>query len=530
MHKLSSMRYIRLATFVLGSMIVSAWTIFRFFTQASSFDLLGQQVLAHQWLHGMHSASAIGSANYILKMLFIYMPFDVLPGSPRLKLIIMTLLINIATFILICIALEMLWKHFFPYAKINKLFYLALLWLSLLSGSVYWTQFSNSRNLEVAAGVFLITAYLLFAKLRPWHQYILLFLFTALLFFSDPLQIYMTSLPAILFLVFEWFSSTRTKQTMMPLLLLIAISILGILGSRLLFALVHTLAGVQFYAISNHLALTVTSVFRSARLTIKELASLYSGGAGAGFLRQLINLSSGVVLLAMSVWVYFTKKASRSPLILIAIIFIVNIALYILSDQALIAGTSRYLIMTVPAFIFLVIIVLQTFNKNRYIYLFIGLILAFNVVSLAYAASAHWDSNFKVDKHISAAEQYMASHKFPYGYASMDTSMAADYYSNESSKLLPLSCLPSSKVKPADLFFDTGAFNKIVNTPAAQVPFILDYQVSITNAPAVCNATQIAQQLGPWQRIDKLSDGSEALIYNANSIKEALHQYKSFFR
>jgi hypothetical protein len=112
----------------------------------------------------------------------------------------------------------------------------------------------------------------------------------------------------------------------------------------------------------------------------------------------------------------------------------------------------------------------------------------------------------------------------------MDTSMAADYYSNESSKLLPLSCLPSSKVKPADLFFDTGAFNKIVNTPAAQVPFILDYQASITNAPAVCNATQIAQQLGPWQRIDKLSDGSEALIYNANSIKEALHQYKSFFR
>lgn len=524
------MRYIRLATFVLGSMIVSAWTIFRFFTQAPSYDLLGQQVLAHQWLHGMHTASTIGSANYILKMLFIYIPLDILPGSPRLKLIIMTMLINIVTFVLICIALEMLWKHFFPHVRISKLFYLVLLWLSLLSGSVYWAQFSNSRNLEVAAGVFLIATYLLFAKRKPWHQYILLLIFTSLLFFSDPLQIYMTLLPVLLFLAFEWFRGNRTKQTFQPLLLLIAISILGILGSRLLFALVHDLAGVQFYTTGNHLTLTVTTILKSIKLTIKELASLYSGGAGAGFPRQLLNLGSGVVLLGMSVWVYFTKKTSRRPLILIAVIFIVNIALYILSGQALIAETSRYLIMTVPAFILLTIIVLQTFNKNRYMYLFIGLVLAFNVVSLAYAASVHWDSSFKIDKHISAADLYMGNHKFPYGYASMDTAIPADYYSNESSKLLPLSCLPDSKVKPADLFFDTSAFSKIVNTPAIQVPFILDHQASITNSPNVCNATQIAQQLGPWQRIDKLSDGSEALIYNANSIKVALHQYKNFFR
>src|ERR1039458_873942 len=76
---------------ILGSIIVSIWTMILFFAKPTTFDLIGQQLLSHQWITGFHNGATLGPTNYILKIIFLYIPLNYLPGSPRLKLILMTL-------------------------------------------------------------------------------------------------------------------------------------------------------------------------------------------------------------------------------------------------------------------------------------------------------------------------------------------------------------------------------------------------------------------------------------------------------
>src|SRR5207237_524728 len=79
-------------TIVFGCLIISAWTLIRFFNRGPNFDQVGQQALAHQWLHGLHSGSVIGPTNYVLKMFFVYTPLDFVPLPAQFKLVFMTLL------------------------------------------------------------------------------------------------------------------------------------------------------------------------------------------------------------------------------------------------------------------------------------------------------------------------------------------------------------------------------------------------------------------------------------------------------
>ena len=98
----------RLLIILLGSLIVSAWTMLRFFVKPSTFDLVGQQLLTRQWLSGLHAGSTVGPTNYILKMIFLYSPLQWTPGSPRLKLVLLTIILNIVTFVLLVLILEKL--------------------------------------------------------------------------------------------------------------------------------------------------------------------------------------------------------------------------------------------------------------------------------------------------------------------------------------------------------------------------------------------------------------------------------------
>src|SRR6185369_6875611 len=91
----------RLVVYTVGAGVVAIWTWLRFFTQRTVFDLVSQQVIVQQWLHGTLSPVHMGQTAYVPKMLLLYIPLDALPGSPRLKLLMLTVLINIATFVLL---------------------------------------------------------------------------------------------------------------------------------------------------------------------------------------------------------------------------------------------------------------------------------------------------------------------------------------------------------------------------------------------------------------------------------------------
>jgi hypothetical protein len=191
----------RLMALSVGSLLVIIWTIARTLAPPATFDLYGQQVLTHQWLHGFHDYALIGITHYLLKMGLLYAPLDILPGDPRLKLLLLTAGVNLVTFIVIFVLLEKILQLF--KLRPGLIFYVAMVWSASISGSIYWIQYTNSRNLEVAGGVLLI-----FLSLKYWlHPYRRLLMglgiVATILLFSDTLQTYMTLLPLIVFLLWR---------------------------------------------------------------------------------------------------------------------------------------------------------------------------------------------------------------------------------------------------------------------------------------------------------------------------------------
>jgi hypothetical protein len=507
----------RIFTLVSGSLIVSTWTILRFFTRPTTFDLVGQQVIAHQWLANIHSNVAlIGPTNYLFKLLVVYIPFDVAPGSQRLKLITMTLLINILTFILITFVLEKIWKEFYP--KVTGGFYLAMLWLATLSGSIYWIEFANSRNLEIAGGLLLAYWIIRLRRLNHKKHLILIAAFGALLFFADPLQIYMVALPATLFVSIAWLMKNRGWPTFKNITLILASLFVALAGSLVLKSISKSIFGLDFITTTtaNHTQLYIW--LHSLAPTLKQFSLLYYGGNELGKPLEAINILFAVFAIVIGILLWLKRRISKHLFGLIATFWITDIAVYIFSGQALQGGTSRYLIMTAPMLGLLIAAVLEYKSKLKLVWLALIAVLLINLVAILSVLQGKWDSTFPIDAHISSAMDYMQTHSYSFGYSGMSLGIPVAYYSNFKTTFIPLDCLGNSLLIPAHLFYYTSSIRQAINKSNLDVPLIIDGQ-TIVDVPTTCTLDNIKTQLGKPIKTDQLSDGSVVLIYNADHLK-----------
>lgn len=493
---------------VFGSAVVSLWTLLRFFNQGPNFDQVGQQVLAHQWLHGLHTGSVIGPTNYIFKMLILYMPMDSINLPAQLKLIAMTLLINLVTFLLIVYVLQKIWEEFYPAVKSS--FYTALIYLSLIAGSVFWISFTNSRNLEVVGGLYLI--YLCIrAYTHPSRLYYgLIVAIGAVLFFSDPLQIYMSLLPVQIFIFLRLLRS-RDQRQLITFLKILGCSLVAILLSRLLARVASTTWNIAFTSTSQSPKLSVPSI----KLAIEQMARLYAGGYEAGRIREVLDLFVALGSLVGAIYVYLRQLKARGLISLIATIWAVDLAVYIISGQSLQSGTNRYLVMTVPFFVLLLAIILYYLPKKKLFLYSVGAILLFNFVTLVSAFNHAWNPHFTNNNHERSAINYLDQHHYKYGYGSIGTALASDYLSNQKVKFLPLGCEPNQTLKKTTLFFDKASFEvSKQQSSGGLVPVVLDGNIIKINQ-AACAPDQIRIQLGRESSIDHLSDGSTVMLYKA---------------
>jgi len=494
----------------LGCFMVGVWTLIRFFNQGPNFDQVGQQVLAHQWLHGLHSGSVIGPTNYVLKMLLFYIPLDLTSLPAQFKLVFMTLLVNIATFVLLVYGLRLLYSEF--NLKLKNSFYLPLVYLALISGSVYWISFSNSRNLEVATGVFLIYFYIRTQTHPSRFYYGLLIILGSLLFFADPLQIYMTLLPVIMFIGLRA-AAKWDRQQLATLLGLISCAAISILLAHSLAAVVRDIWNVSFIDTKQSVIFSSTSLKNS----IEQMARLYGGGFEGGRLREAIDLlvvAGGIVGAGYYAW---RKPKSRWPLLLAATVWTVDLGVYIISGQAQQTDTNRYLIMTVPMFILALTVILYYLPKRIRVYV-VAFVLLLNTATLAVGFARAWNPHFSHNNHDRAAIAYFTDYKYAYGYASIGTALSSDYLSNWHVNLLPLGCDPDYILKKTNLFYDKAAFKVTQKSDANDlIPVMLDGDNIRINQSA-CGATQIERQLGPWQKMDYLKDGSTVFLYKAEQL------------
>lgn len=499
-----------LITAVLGSLIVTCWTIYRFSTKPIIFDLVGQQLLTSHWLSGHIDGSTVAPTNYVLKMLFIYAPFELAGIPPSISIIAMTLLLNVATFLILMIVM----RKILDLIGIPRstLFYVAMLWFASISGSIFWIQFANSRNIEVAGGLLLIYLGLRFLLRPSRRQIIILAVLCSLLFFADPLQLYMTA-ASLIVVGFIW--AVKEKTTTKRLLLLLATIGVGFVAQLLFVFMAKNIFSIEFFNVSS-LQQSI-AILREPVLVLKELAisnvRLVVGGDSFPLIHKAINLLFLCSLVLSLGYLAVKKKITLSMAALPFATVVVVEMVYVLSGQVLSGGdTSRYLIMVAPMLVILISMNVLLRDRLRMIATgLVGCVVVLNIAFLLMAFTQVKSVGFVNQQHLSTSIEYLKNRNLSYAYASMDTALPASYlYGSSKHSLLPLSC--SDKLAPSHLFYDKAAFHELQGKNVDYIAIILDGQ-TINNYPNTCSTEKIITQLGTPDRIDQTQDGSSVLIY-----------------
>lgn len=513
-------------TVLTGCAILTIWILFRFSTKSINFDLVGQQLLARQWLDGDMGGSLVGPTNYILKMAFIYVPAELLDLDPKLFLFFSAVLVDIMTFIGMYLLLKRILQHFS--IETGTIFAGSMVWLATIAGSVFWVQFTNSRNLEIVAGVLLLYLGLVLYKNFSVHYSILFLVLAGLTYFSDPLQLFVTS--AVLMAYVSLNSLLIEKEKRKEPLIIVTLVAGGYILSRLLAISVQNLTGVELIGVNtlSHLPMVASNLPLAIMETGKNILRLVAGTNEMGTWRQLLNIVFVGCFTTFSVTAFIKNKLYRkhqSLTLFTALMLVVPVAVYIASGQPLFTSddTSRYLIMLAPALILLFSLggtMVVSSRVKQVLATIIVLVLFANTMSLLGGLSMQEKGDVLRSAHIESRYQYVKEAGYDYGYASMDTAIPGMYLfgRKDTGVLLPLAC-ESGMLRKSILFYDKNVFTSNEKQVGA-APIVLDGE-AISNYPSICSAESITAQLGTPLRVDKNEDNI-VLFYSAEQL-QALH-------
>ncbi|MFZ1301161.1 MAG: hypothetical protein WAQ27_01100 [Candidatus Microsaccharimonas sp.] len=509
-----------IVTLFFGSTIVVLWTLFRFWTERSIFDLVGQQVVAREFLENGFMDATLGATHYIAKIFFVYVPYELLHIEPRLGLIVMTLFLNIAAFIAIVLAVRSIARSLGVFNK--GTFVLAALWLASIAGSVFWIQFANSRNIEVAAGMWVLAIGLRFIGKPTLKLGVVWFLLIALAFLMDPLQVYMTGLPFLLYILALKINDYRVKVSsvsLRTLLWVLGIFIGGYVVSTLSIVIIESVSGVRI--IDSHSSLAgmgalASQIMDATKGLILANVRMFGGYVeDGGRLRQAIALLGLLFLVGCLGW-FALKGKIRSKIVVFLLIFTFIIqGVYFASGQTLKGDTSRYLIMMAPI-IMIALSVLPKSKLTKVLILVISVVVVVNIVSLVSLATSSYQDRFSSDERLSQVAEYINNNQDVLFYGSMDTALPASFY-NPQIKILPLSC-SADGLKRADTFFPESSFSKYETREVKTKALIFDIGGVITNHPVACSIDSATVKLGNPISREKLGNGMEILYYPADRL------------
>jgi len=510
-----------LLTIIVSGLIITAWTIYKFNIESINFDMTGQQLLARQWLHGNTLGSLMAPTNYIWKIILFYMPVVCLKINPKFALFFLTIFVNILTIVLLYIVLKKIINIFKINTKNNVFYNLSIVWFSLISGSIFWIQFSNSRNLEIVAGLLIIYLGLILYKKFTTINSFLFIILTSITYFSDPMQLYITTAILISYLlVFRFLLKENDKPK--NLLKIIFCILISYFISSVVYLLTRKVTNISFFGVASiqqslqifHHPLTVIAQ------TAKNIMRLLAGGSTMGHLRQIFNLLLVFIAIVYSLFHLVKSKNNNKFLFFILCGLVITILVYIVSGQpAFKSDTSRYLIMLSPFIILLFASIDKTLNKKVRIILEILFLIVITVdlVTLMIATCNNFHYKISGEDRDKVSFDFLAQSKYPVAYASMDTAIPSTYLYGENSNktLLPLSC-DNNKLRKSTLFFDKKLFLNI--NKIKYIPIILDGS-SITNTPYECNIANIESQIGK-PKDTMLYMGNSILIYQQAQINK----------
>ena len=508
-----------LIVITLGSLLIAFWTLIRFWSSKTIFDLIGQQVLAQSLLKDGVMDGTVGATHYILKLFLVYIPFARSHIDPRLGLVLMTLLINITSFVLMAFALRSIARSFGVFRK--EMFAIALIWFASLAGSILWIEFANSRNIEIAAGLWLVAIGLKILNNPRLSLGISFVMISTVTFFMDPLQVYMTALPLLVFGTISSLITLNKHRDIRPLKragVLALILAFSYFAAKLLLVAVESKTGLRVIDGQSSI-LGITSVHQLI-YGIKGLMTanirVFSGYvADGGRLRQAVALAG--VLLTAAAWILLAiKKKIPSTFAVFIVVFLITIeSIYLFSGQSLNGDTSRYLVMSAPIFVLLIGSLPIEARTGRIVAAGLAITLVCNVVAISGLFVVASRDTYIKDGPLSQVESVVAENKDTRFYGSMDTALPTMYY-YPNAEVLPLSC-SGNGLSRAETFYPKSSFEKYQSQVTKFRAVILDNGKVITNYPFTCSEESIVKQLGAPLRQTEIADGFTVLYYPQGS-------------
>lgn len=512
-------RNARVLSLIGGTVAVSLWTVIRHITNGVNFDVVGQVGLAQQWANGQISGVQLGATNYLLKIPIYFIANQVQVLSPMQRLLVLALLFNIVTFLLLFILFE---KFCILYnTKQRGWLYLALGWLAVIAGNVFWIDYANSRNLEVVGGVLFV--YLVSKFIHQRHLLLLpvIAITGSLVFFADTLQLYVCGVGVCAYVVGR-FGLQRTRSAAVTALSVLLVTAVSYAGSRELFSLATRYLHVSFYAPP-----TTKPALSNVLDLLQGVGSSTLKIFGANFIKTPFTLSSvrevlNAVMLLLAAWLVvqaFLKARLRVAAGLMVLLMTLNYLVYVASGQVMSWETSRYLIMA-PVFMVLAVSVLggteqNTRRQRRLRYSWLALLLVSGSM-LCGALAVSWPSRHQKDAHIYTQVSYLQSHQYRYAIGSREFGVTTSYFAGDSAVALPFGCESNHMISPTNLFYDNAVFKGLYDY-TGEVPVVLQ-QSGITFGPNTCSKQDIVRQLGVPKREEPVPGVGMALVYDAASL------------
>lgn len=518
----------RLVVLCTGTVIVAVWTVLRHITNGVNFDIVGQVGIADQWLHGLHDGVTLGQTNYLLKMP-LYMIADGLHFlSPMNRLLFFALLFNITAFVLIFALIEKILV--LENVRNRGWFYVAMLWFASIAGGVYWLDYANSRNLETAAGVWLIYLVLRYIKMPNRMTLIWLAVSGAVIFFADPLQLYTIGGGIVLYAAGRWLF-VRNQANRSLAINLCAALVISYVGAKILMVLSKLLLPVQYLAVPpTHHALNLSTLGTAAKTLFMSTfqifdADVFKRPLGPNTLREIINFVILAAIAALIVWVLTKPKSLKPSGALLLCIMLADYGAYIASKQVLEPNTSRYLIMVPIMAVIFVSLYMPSLSFSRMVLVRNLSLVAVGVSCLLLIGglAKSWPDRHAKDQHIYETLSYLTQNNFRYALGSHELGVTTTYFAADNATVLPISCTADGHLHKINLFYDKGAFNGL-KSYSGMVPVIIT-QTSIASGVDTCDAPKITAILGQPQREVALPGIGVAELYDVRVVNRALQAF-----
>lgn len=516
-------KYLRQICFYGGLFITLVWTLLRHLNNGINFDIVGQIGLADQWAAGLTQGSLIGTTNYLVKIP-LYLLLNSLHFISAMNVILIAAVVaNVLTFV----AIYYIYLRFLKLLKVKdpSWAYIAVLWLAILAGGIFWMDYANSRNVETIGGlVFLYLASVLI--IRPGstsnHKYFLLLIFAGgIAFFADPLQFFVCGVGVIIFAILNRFVMF-TKQLHISRTLIIG-TVSAYLLSLLIRELTTKFLPVNFLHIpSKHFSINLGNILHSLQIVVISTLKIFDANIfkqPLGFSSILLFINFIVLIATVYILVKVWPKIRGNPVyVLLITVIATNYVIYLASGQVTEWETSRYLIMVPIITLLLVSLNGDNFNssnltKIKNAWIILAVISSVLVIGGLVVA---WPNKHSKDQKIYSTIHYLESHGYKYSLGSREQGITDTYFSSGRAQVLPMSCQPDHTLAPSNLFYDSAVYGNVLNS-GREIPILLqNHQIVFGNL--VCTQEQIIRQFGYPLRQETIPGVGTALIYKNTTI------------